>query len=206
MVAQRPDMEVPYEGIDDFVSTLRNSCSPTGVFKWPCKSLNFQKAVAVALHHCPPGRMVVIKNAVATPASLKDPFKKAKELEMKTTEWQAEWKETADWSQSWWQKSSGAGDREAGQWSDSASSWKPSEKYPGQNWHGENEIRDTNEYQWASAEGDGREDVVSEASVWFHGTHAHTVPKILEKGFRPCMDAGADARTQRYAQTSHLPL
>ena len=73
IIAQRPDKEVPYEGIDDFVSTLRNACSPTGVFKWPCTSMNFQKAVAVALHHCPPGHMVVLKNAVPTPETLRDP-------------------------------------------------------------------------------------------------------------------------------------
>ena len=75
-------MEVPYDGVDDYISTLRNSCAPTGVFKWSCQSMNFQKALSVALHHCPPGNMVAIKNKVPTPPALRDPTEQAKDLEV----------------------------------------------------------------------------------------------------------------------------
>ena len=50
-----PKDDVLYESIADYVSTLRNACIPLGPFAWPSESLRFNKGVAVALHHCPPG-------------------------------------------------------------------------------------------------------------------------------------------------------
>ena len=41
-------------------------------------------------------------------------------------------------------------------------------------------------------EGNEREDVSEGTEVWFHGTHAHAVPQIMQEGFKPCLGAGAD--------------
>ena len=63
-----PDKEVPFESIDDYVCTLRNPGSmSTASFLWPSTSLSFQMAIAVALHHLPPGNMFVIKNGRKLP-------------------------------------------------------------------------------------------------------------------------------------------
>ena len=37
-----------------------------------------------------------------------------------------------------------------------------------------------------------QEDVDAGVEVWFHGTHIHLLPQILEQGFSPCMGAGAE--------------
>ena len=68
-----PADEVPYERIDDYVNTLRQSCDEgTGAFKWPSTRFSFIRAFAVALHHLPIGHMVTIKNAQPLPAKLFD--------------------------------------------------------------------------------------------------------------------------------------
>ena len=65
--------EVPYERIDDYVNTLRQSCDEgTGAFKWPSTRFSFIRAFSVALHHLPTGHMVTIKNAQPLPAKFFD--------------------------------------------------------------------------------------------------------------------------------------
>ena len=59
--------EIPFESIQDYVNTLRNACLPTGSFVWPDDSMSYQTALTVAIHHCPPGHMVMLKNALPVP-------------------------------------------------------------------------------------------------------------------------------------------
>ena len=74
-----PADEVPYESVDDYINTLRQSSEEgTGVFKWPSTKYGFMRALAVALHHLPIGRMVTIKNAQPIPDKLYDPDGKLK--------------------------------------------------------------------------------------------------------------------------------
>ena len=47
--------DIPYESVMDFVATIRAACIPGGPFDWPPEGLQFQKALQVATHHCPPG-------------------------------------------------------------------------------------------------------------------------------------------------------
>ncbi len=69
-----PALEVPYESISDFVCTLRNcATAANSVFLWPSPSINFMKALTVAIHHLPPGCMVTITNARPLPSSLLAP-------------------------------------------------------------------------------------------------------------------------------------
>ena len=48
------ELEVPYQSIDDFVSTLRQA-SPVlnAAFQWPSSKFGIMRGVAVALHHLP---------------------------------------------------------------------------------------------------------------------------------------------------------
>lgn len=61
---------IPFFSIHDFVATMRYSCNPTGPFLWPSESMSYNKALAVALHHCPPNHMVVIPYGRPMPSSL----------------------------------------------------------------------------------------------------------------------------------------
>ena len=46
--------EVAFQSIEDFVNTIRQSCSePGAAFLWPSRRVQFGKAISVALHHLP---------------------------------------------------------------------------------------------------------------------------------------------------------
>ena len=62
-----PENDVPYASIDDFVETMRLSCRPGGPFVWPGENLKYNQYLAIALHHLPPGKAVMIKNAAVIP-------------------------------------------------------------------------------------------------------------------------------------------
>ena len=62
-----PENDVPYASIDDFVATMRMSCRPGGPFVWPGENLKYNQYLAIALHHLPPGKAVLIKNAAVIP-------------------------------------------------------------------------------------------------------------------------------------------
>ena len=65
--------QVPYNSILDYVCTLRNSAAIGAAFTWPSDAFNDVKGIAVALHHCPPGGMVVIQNRVPIPEKFLEP-------------------------------------------------------------------------------------------------------------------------------------
>ena len=47
-------METPYQSIDDFVNTMRQSSSDSGgAFLWPSERFGIMRAIAVTLHHLP---------------------------------------------------------------------------------------------------------------------------------------------------------
>ena len=58
--------DVEFESYVDYVATLRNSCHPD-VFEWPAKSRTFDDTISAAMEACPPGCMVVVRNAKAPP-------------------------------------------------------------------------------------------------------------------------------------------
>ena len=73
--ARRADVawEVPYESVDDFVNTMRQSSNDgTGAFLWPSERIGIMRAIAVSLHHLPVGHMVSIKNAQNIPDEFYD--------------------------------------------------------------------------------------------------------------------------------------
>jgi hypothetical protein len=59
-----PLSEPPYMSVHDFVNTLRQNTIDSPYFEWPCQKHMFNRALAVALHHCPVGYMVTIKNGL----------------------------------------------------------------------------------------------------------------------------------------------
>ena len=73
VTAMKQEDDVPFECIDDFVNTMRQSCGEgEGAFKWPSRKFGCMRALAVALHHLPVGYMVTIKNAQPIPEKLCD--------------------------------------------------------------------------------------------------------------------------------------
>ena len=68
-----PEDFVPYQGTEDFVSTLRRAGEEGSFFKLP-SSVSYQKALATALSTLPTGCSVLIRNEMPPPAwALKDP-------------------------------------------------------------------------------------------------------------------------------------
>lgn len=66
-----PQNSMQYETIEDFVSTIRAEASQEGSkFKWPERMISFEHAVAISLHHLPPGYMISIRNGRECPAEL----------------------------------------------------------------------------------------------------------------------------------------
>ena len=62
------DTEIPYQSVEDFANTMRQSSSDKdGKFLWPSPRYGIGKAIAAALHHLPVGHMVSIKNAQKIP-------------------------------------------------------------------------------------------------------------------------------------------
>ena len=59
--------EVPFQSIDDYVNTIRQSCRHGGAFRWPSNRYGFMRAISVAFHHLPVGHMFSIKNAQEIP-------------------------------------------------------------------------------------------------------------------------------------------
>ena len=57
-----PNKDVPYFSIHDFVETMRASCKPDGPFTWAGENMKYNQYLAIALHHLPPGKAVLIKN------------------------------------------------------------------------------------------------------------------------------------------------
>ena len=58
-----PRTALIHDSIADFVATLRSESSHQGShFIWPVGSVAFQNAVAVALHHLPPGHYFTVRN------------------------------------------------------------------------------------------------------------------------------------------------
>ena len=57
--ALKQEDEIPFECIDDYVTTMRQSCEEgEGAFKWPSRKFGCMRALSVALHHLPVGHMV----------------------------------------------------------------------------------------------------------------------------------------------------
>ena len=64
--------EVPFESVEDWVTTIRQACiAPGAAFHWPSEKLSFQRALAVALAHLPPGCFLTIRSAKPLPRRLK---------------------------------------------------------------------------------------------------------------------------------------
>ena len=64
--------EVPFESVEDWVTTIRQACTaPGAAFFWPSEKLSFQRALAVALAHLPPGCFITIRSAKPLPQRLK---------------------------------------------------------------------------------------------------------------------------------------
>ena len=59
--------DVPFESIADFVETMHIACQPGGPFEWPAENRRYNQCLAVALHHLPPGKAVLIKNSKQMP-------------------------------------------------------------------------------------------------------------------------------------------
>ena len=59
--------DVPYENIVDFAAILTSSCTLGDHFQWSSSPINFMKALSVALHHHPPGHMVILHNRQSPP-------------------------------------------------------------------------------------------------------------------------------------------
>ena len=65
--------EVPYDSIASFVSTMRQSSNrEMSAFKWPTRSINFQWAYTVALHHMPPNCMTPLRSGAQLPEKFKE--------------------------------------------------------------------------------------------------------------------------------------
>ena len=125
--------DVPYGSIQDWTSSMRNCCAPGGGhFRWPSNSMGFQKCLAVALHHCPSGHMVIIRNKHGPPETLTsgsrtietgiiplgDYIPEGVEVEglkkeiggsrkteatpKKATQEKTEWKDRGWWQKAWW--------------------------------------------------------------------------------------------------------
>ena len=170
-VPYNPEDDVPYDSLQDFTVTLRNSCGPTSPFKWPTEQMNFSKAIAVAVHHLPPGHMVLIKNGLPLPKEMRKDDGKQEE-EAKAEKHTEDWKDTW-WSQGWWTGSQ------------SAESWKESSAASAEDdWRSPNEDRNIE-----AAEG---------LQGFYHGTHVGALPSILEEGFKPSLGAGSDALLAHY--------
>ena len=67
-------LDVEFASYLDHVATVRNSCDPM-VFEWPAQSRTFDDTIAAALETCPPGCMVVVRNARDPP---KDWYRRTK--------------------------------------------------------------------------------------------------------------------------------
>ena len=62
-VTHDANTDIPHKGVEDFISTLRTAAeAPNSRFKWPSPSIQFEKALAVAVHHLPPNCFVSIEN------------------------------------------------------------------------------------------------------------------------------------------------
>jgi len=63
--------EIPYASASDYVETLRALSILDGAkFRWPTKSIEFARALSVAITHMPPGWMVAIQNGAEAPTGL----------------------------------------------------------------------------------------------------------------------------------------
>ena len=62
-----PLKDIPYQSIHDYVETMRASCCPGGPFTWAGENNKYNQFLAIALHHLPPGKAMLIKNDAPIP-------------------------------------------------------------------------------------------------------------------------------------------
>ena len=62
-----PLQDIPYQSIHDYVETMRASCHPDGPFTWAGENAKYNQFLAIALHHLPPGKAMLIKNDAPIP-------------------------------------------------------------------------------------------------------------------------------------------
>ena len=218
--------DVAHNSYLDYVATVRDSCHPD-VFEWPAKSRTFDDTIAAALEACPPGCMVVVRNAKDPPEDWYDRtridtrFEATEEIKQKLRDYQnwLDWKVRPDMSQGesyrlypelpqhkfyneddWfttYQQPQGSYRRQG--W-DELYAWR---------FNLENE-------QWESNKGPQNEEdprhyqkIVLEykegISTYFHGSSTTAVPGIVANGLKPTIGASTDTIRQKHPLQSTLP-
>ena len=208
-----PEKEVPFESISDYVCTLRRACAPDSPFEWPNESMLFEKAIAVAAHHLPPGFAMCIQNKLPIPSSItgqQQPPQKPMASGASgsgtggglqsdaargeaSTSWSTMASPSREADEGTYASYGGTGSKEryrAGV-PRVASAFERSEPVSGMNRH---------HFVWDEGKR-GDDGLPSEVSVYYHGTSAHDLPYIMAEGFRPSIGAGADHVVRHYGLT-----
>ena len=170
---RNPQAEIPFESIQDYVSTLRWACGPDSPFIWPSESMNFEKALSVAIH-LPPGYAVCVQNKRPIPENIAGVAPPGK----------------GGASSSGGASRSGAHMCEAaGTTASAGSSRRPATSAFSQSAPVEGG-RPGHHYYWDDH--DAVEPEPHELGIYYHGTSAHNLPYIMAEGFRPSLGAGSE--------------
>ena len=168
-----PETEVPYASVQDYICTLRRACRPDGPFVWPHESMRFERAIAVAAHHLPPGYAMCIQNGRPIPSNLRGGGRMSEAAPVGGGRMSEATGSTGEGTQAQKVPPAFARSAPAGQSGTHYFAWNEGTS-------GEPQLHD-------------------DAGVFWHGTSVHALPHIVAEGFRPSLGAGAEQVMSHYA-------